>query len=275
MATKNLLDALVNISKLNSLAIGNIYKSKNRMNNMGEALEMFVQDAFANTFDKPNQSEIDLIKSQVFSYLGNQNNPPDAILRDGDAIEIKKAEGIPNTLALNSSYPKDKLRKNSSMITTACKNCEQWDEKDIVYAIGVVKENTVNALCFVYGLDFAASYEVYEKIRTNIRAGVNLIHGVEFSDTKEFGRVNKVDPLGITYLRIRGMWGIESPFKVFNYLDIKSKFFAIINNEKYASFPVASRKEIESAKGIKITNCKIKNPNNPAQLIDAKLICFR
>ena len=44
------------------------------------------------------------------------------------------------------------------------------------------------------------------------------LQDVEFSETNELGRVNKVDPLGITYLRIRGMWGIENPIKVFNYV---------------------------------------------------------
>lgn len=42
------------------------------------------------------------------------------------------------------------------------------------------------------------------------------IPNISLTDTRELGKLNKVDPLGITYLRIRGMWGIENPFQVFN-----------------------------------------------------------
>ena len=271
---KNLLDAIVNIQKQKSLTISEFYKSRNRANNMGEALELFITDAFADTFDKTNAEQVGAAYSGIFSYLGNQNNPPDAILKNGDAIEIKKIESHGSALALNSSYPKDKLRSNSPMITKACKECENWREKDIIYSVGVVGESKLDALCFVYGEDYAASHEVYERIRTNIKSGVNAVPNVEFSETKELGHVNKVDPLGITYLRIRGMWGIENPFKVFRYLEC-GKFFAVVNEGKYNSFPAESRKAVENNTGITLTNCKIKNPNNPAQLKGAKLIRFR
>jgi hypothetical protein len=271
---RNLLDAIVSIHKQSNLTISDFYKSRNRANNMGEALELFVQDAFADTFDKTNSEQVDLAKSKVFSYIGNQNNPPDAIVRNGDAIEIKKIESFGSALALNSSYPKDKLRARSPMITKACRECEQWQEKDIIYAVGVVGKKNILALCFVYGEDYAASHEVYEKLKTDIKNGINAIPNVEFVETNELGHVNRVDPLGITYLRIRGMWGIENPLKVFNALN-GGNYFAIINNAKYNAFPQESRKIIENTKGISVTNCKIKNSNNPAQLKDAKLISFR
>ena len=61
--------------------------------------------------------------NDVFSYTGNQNNPPDIILKNGDAIEVKKVQGNANALALNSSYPKAKLYSDSTMITSNCRNC--------------------------------------------------------------------------------------------------------------------------------------------------------
>jgi len=67
---------------------------------------------------------------------------------------------------------------------------------------------------------------------------------------------------------------MENPFKVFSYIT-KSPFFAIINNDKYNSFPAKSKELIESIKGIIMADCKIKNPNNPAQLKTAKLIYFK
>ena len=63
------------------------------------------------------------------------------MLRNGDAIEVKKIESLSSALALNSSYPKHKLYCNSSMISTACREAEQWSEKDMIYAVGVVEKN--------------------------------------------------------------------------------------------------------------------------------------
>lgn len=46
--------------------------------------------------------------SETFCYLGNPNNPPDSMLKNGgDAIEVKKIEAPNAALALNSSYPKE------------------------------------------------------------------------------------------------------------------------------------------------------------------------
>lgn len=108
------------------------------------------------------------------------------------------------------------------------------------------------------------------------------IPNISLTDTRELGKLNKVDPLGITYLRIRGMWGIENPFQVFKYIFIRDmekefNFMAVINKEKYETFP--NRKNLEDLakekKMLCISDVKIKNPDNPAQLRDAKLISIR
>lgn len=88
--------------------------------------------------------------------------------------------------------------------------------------------------------------------------------------------------MGITYFRIRGMWGIENPIKVFDYNYERDNtkqfnFMALINDDKYNSF--FNREELENLekenKYLEIRNVKIKNPNNPAQLRSAKLITFK
>ena len=185
-------------------------------------------------------------------------------------------------IALNSSYPKDKLFSDSLMITTACRNCEDWREKDLVYVVGVSKDDKLKVLWLVYGNCYSANKEVYERIRDKISKGVNELQDVEFSETNELGRVNHVDPLGITYLRIRGMWGIENPIKVFNYVvptEQNSEFFvnAILLKEKYLSFPEKDRKNLESLidDNFSIKDIKIKSPNNPAKLLEAKLLSFK
>ena len=272
----NILTAIANIAANPICELRSYYESRNRANSMGEALENYVKDVFAGTLTETNeQTRLERLE-QVFSYQGNQNNPPDTIIRNSDAIEVKKIESAGSQLALNSSYPKAKLFADSPMITTACRECEDWTEKDILYAVGVVNGNHLTKLFFVYGIDYAASAEVYERIKSVISTGVNTIPDVEFAATKELGRVNRVDPLGITYLRIRGMWGIENPAKVFSYVHTPAnsefEFVAVINTDKYNSFPAEDRAALEKLDNIEIADVKIKTPDNPSVLKQAKLI---
>ena len=104
---------------------------------------------------------------------------------------------------------------------------------------------------------------------------------MELSDTKELGRVNNVDPLGITYLRIRGMWHISNPISVFDYItevELTNELTvnAIILKDKYESFPEESKTRLERliSDNLTIQNVRVKSPNNPANLLDAKLIKF-
>lgn len=277
----NLLIALSNLAKNPLTNIVDYYKSSNRANGMGDALEFYVKDLFCGTTGMKDIKKKNEVYDKYFSYLGNQNNPPDIIIRGGDAIEVKKIESLRSGIALNSSYPKNKLYSDNPMITQACRDCENWKEKDLIYTIGVSKENKLQALWFIYGNCYSAEKEIYERIKNKISFGVNELKDVEFSDTKELGRVNRVDPLGITYLRIRGMWHIENPIKVFNYItEIENKEKLTVNalmlKEKYLSFSENDRKNLEGlkSKGISVIDVKIKSPNNPARLLNAKLIKF-
>lgn len=278
--TTNILKAICSLTKHKSNDLRNIYKGINRANIMGEALEYYVKDLFCDSLKEKDIDKKDKLYSKYFSYIGNQNNPPDFIISGGDAAEVKKIEGI-GGIALNSSYPKSKLYSGSSMITQACRDCEKWETKDIIYSIGTVSGGALKLLWMVYGDCYAANSEVYERVKNKISEGVNELPGVEFSETNELGRVNKVDPLGITYLRIRGMWGIEHPNKVFNYAakydrNKKFSFFALMRDTKYNTLPEIDRKTVESIKdkSFLISDVEIKDPDNPARFIPAKLIQF-
>lgn len=277
----NLLIAIKNLLSIKDKKL--VFKagnSSNRINSVGESLEEFIKDLFCNCFDVLDAEKYK-IHSQYFSYLGAKNSPPDIILKGSDAIEVKKIESLNSSIALNSSYPKDKLHSNSTLIQNDCKICEGprgWNSKDFLYIIGVVKENKLLSLWFVYGDCYAASKETYERISDTISNGLSSLNDIDFSETNELGRVNKVDPLKITHLRIRGMWGIDNPNKVFKYLSIaKSEIFAmnaLILEGKYNLLPVNDRRDLEAltSKDFKIQDVEIKSPKNPAKLLKAKLI---
>jgi len=278
----NLLIAITNLVKTPVTGLIHHYRAANRANSMGDALEFYIKDLFCNSLNEDDVSRKNEIYGEYFSYLGNQNNPPDMIIKNGDAIEVKKIESLRSAIALNSSYPKDKLYSDSPMITKACRDCEDWKEKDLIYIIGVSKGDELKALWFVYGDCYSADKEVYERIQEKISKGVNELQDVEFAETNELGRVNRVDPLGITHLRIRGMWGIENPIKVFDYMvpiEKESDFFfnAILLKEKYLSFPERDRKNLENLvnENFVIKDIRIKSPNNPAELLEAKLLSFK
>lgn len=278
----NIISAIINLVENPKTELIRQGSSHNRANNMGEALEEYIKDLFANTVDIQDEQVRNTTISTTFSYLGNQNNPPDSMLHGGDAIEVKKIESKNAALALNSSYPKAKLFADSPMISASCRDCETWTIKDMIYAVGVVNGNNLESLAFVYGEDYCANKETYEKIKTTIKNGVESIPDVEFAETKELGHVNRVDPLGITYLRIRGMWGIENPFTAFKYIytrnpSNKFNFMCIINTDKFNSFENTPELYDLASHNNKLTikDVQIKNPNNPAQLREAKLITFK
>ncbi len=280
--TSNVLIAIKNLVKNPVLSICAHYSGRNRANAVGDALEEYIKDLFANTIFCDDEYKKISIYNEIFSYTGNQNNPPDIMLKNGDAIEVKKVQGNAKNLALNSSYPKDKLYSDSTMITAHCRKCETWSVKDIIYVVGNTDDNCLKELWFVYGDCYSADKKIYERIKNTIIAGLHSITDIELTETNELGKIKRVDPLGITDLRVRGMWSIFHPQKVFEYLPKKNiaskfKFYCIMKREKYESFTKQDKQSLLNLvdnKTFFINDLKIRNPNNPAELLDVKFLEF-
>lgn len=283
--TTNILLALKNILDNSNNELLKVYESKvhNRANNMGEALEYYIKDIFCNTIEVDDFNEKDRRYSDYLSYIGNNNNPPDFIIKGDAAVEVKKLEKAKfGYIALNSSHPKDKLHSNSTLINKACRKCEDdlggWNEKDMIYAVGNMTDNKLRVLWLLYGDCYCASEDIYLKIKSTIATGIQTISGVEFADSKELGRVNKIDPLGVTYLRIRGMWGIDHPMNVFSYLvddynELNNyQVYVLVTKEKYDLLPKEDKEKLLEyilAGRLQKYEVEIKNPNNPAKYIKA------
>ncbi|NLC93251.1 MAG: NgoPII family restriction endonuclease, partial [Treponema sp.] len=101
----NIISAIINLVETPKIELIRKGSSHIRANNMGEALEEYIKDLFAGTVEINDPIVRNATLSTTFSYLGNQNNPPDIMLWGGDAIEVKKIESKSAALALNSSYP--------------------------------------------------------------------------------------------------------------------------------------------------------------------------
>lgn len=276
--TIGLLDLVYNFSKLKSLKISNFYEHKIRIQKGGDPLEYFIKDLLADTIDIDDQIQKEEKYQQVFSYFGASNNPPDVIIRGGDSIEIKKISSLTSTISLNSSYPKSHLRIEDKLITTECRECEDWTIKDMIYCIGSVdSKTTLKSLWCVMGDCYCSHYTTYEKVKNTITSGIKSIPNIELAPTNELGRLNRIDPLGITYLRVRGMWGIEHPSSksVFGYRIPNSKdniLNVVMTNRKFYSFDEDIITKITNSPIIHIDDLQIRNPNNPVQLLDGKYI---
>ncbi len=279
----NLLKAIHTISKVKDFELKEIYKGKNRVNNSGDALEYFVKDAFSNSFSINGLSAKDKAHAGHLAYMGNSNNPPDFVLKNGDAVEVKKVGVKTSTLQLNSSYPKSKLHHDDSRITPDCRQCDggKWKEKEIIYSVGHLDGSHIKTLWFVYGSCYAADRKIYEKTANKVTSSLRSAEGLDFvEDTNELAGVRKVDPLGITFLRVRGMWLIDTPQKVFQYVlpaqYKKSVFnlYALIPADNFAEFPKEDVTALRGNKSITFYDVEVKSPNNPAKYMKAVLIVF-
>lgn len=147
------------------------------------------------------------------------------------------------------------------MLTKACKNCEDnWKEKNI---------------WFVYGDCYCAEPVIYQRVKDTLTYSIQKLN-VELSKTNEIAKIKKVDPLGISDLRVRGMRSIQHPNRVFNYvIDKTTAIFirAIMLQSKFYFFDEQLRAEL--TKKATIEHIKIQNPNNPANLLDAILIEYK
>ena len=278
----NILTTIKSISEFRNNDLKNYFATYPiRINQVGQQLEFYVKDAICGSF-KSNKTE-DLAHTKgVFSYLGNQNNPPDLIIANGDAYEIKKIENLKASLALNNSPPKDQLHRDDPRITQYCRDCDggNWKSKEIFYTVGCAEKTKLKHLFFIHGRCYAADKEIYENKATQLKEGIDIFFkskGWETTKTKELGRINKMDPLGITNFRIRGMWEIENPLKVFSYLykfDERKSFSlaALMTKEKYGSFPKEDKMALENDNKITSKTVIVRNPNNPAQDVEAQLI---
>lgn len=258
----------------------------NRANSAGENLEQYIYDLYSGVASS-DTAEARILKHQrAFSYIGNQNNPPDSMLRGGDAIEVKKFN-IPSSgnlngeIQLNSSHPKDYLFRSNPRLTQACRDSEVWDKKEMVYALGYVSGSNLRRLWLIYGDCYFADENTYLRVESAITESVKELD-LELGVTKELGRVNKVDPLGITNLRVRGMWITSKPEGVFNYLPVKdlpysSELIVLMSKKKYDSFSDSDRQGLENLRSdyTTIKPIDVRDPNNPAQTIDAVFINYR
>ena len=273
----NILEALINIVENKDYEIKEYTKGGNRAQNMGEALEEYIFDAFSNSFKIEDNEERRTKHQEVFSFLGSKNKIPDAILKNGDALEVKKATSE-SSIQLNSSYPKHTLKATDTRIKASALTCEEvkWEEKEMLYCFGYIPSGGkhLKSIWFVYGRILCDLQEVYEEIIDNIKSNLD-----DDYSGNELGGATGVDSLKITTLRVRGMWVIKHPQKVFSKLvkDWGNKDFevkALIPKIIFDNFPKNSKDRlIESV--LNFEEIELPDPTNRAKTLECVFIYYK
>jgi NgoPII restriction endonuclease len=274
------------------------YRSKsgggrNRAQAQGAHLEDIVKDILCG-IEADDANGREALLDKYLSFQGAANNPPDAMYRggnDGDAFEVKKSENKSSgSLDLNSSHPYSHLTSDLSRIAREARECEEWDKRDIFYVVGNVltSQQKNNWIWFVQGNIFAAELQSYRDFESDIKSHIEQAitdNGLTPGVTNELGRINGVDLRENTDLRIRPMWGISSPMKLFR--DLKGieesdahglVIHCLVRKSKWEKFlkdkPESSKQFWSKSKSPKMTisDVAVPDPNNLNGNLEVKLI---
>lgn len=213
----------------------------------GKPFEIFAKNVFAECLGALS-SHVDAAWERTFSWRGSANHPPDFMIRGGDAVEVKIHSGV-GQIQLNSSPPKRTLKVSDPRIQDGCRTCENWSEKDFLYFIGKANEEFVEALWLVDGRCIADNAHTYDMIFDKLALSVSDLGG---EPGNEIGRLNNVDPLNATSLRVRAMWLLEHPARIFQsiFLPPEQDIFVLnilVSAEKWNGY---SEKELDAVNAL-------------------------
>ena len=280
----NILITIKNIFDLKTNNMSDYFRdyATTQVKTVRQQMEYYVKDAISGSFKSVKDKKPTDRYTGVFSYIGSKNKPPDIIIQGGDALVIKTTKTYKGSLTINNYPPKAHLKWNDPWILKNCRQIDggQWNSKDIFYVTGWTEKRRMKYLNFIQGSCFIPEEKVYNKKLEGIKKNIyNYLEseGLEAIKTVGLGKVNNIDPLGITNLRIKGVWSIKNPINTFSdtFIYDKNKDFnliALMFKNKFDSFPKKDVNAIINDKQIEIKDVKIKNPNNPQKKIETKLI---
>lgn len=288
----NILDAIMNIINDGTFRATRSKDTENSVNIVGDSLEEYIKDAFANSFTLEGENR-DEAMQQCIIYHGNSSNPPDMITGgdDGIVIEVKKSNSYRSELQLNSSMPHNTFNSQDTRITRECKELLGDKEWDMLYVVGsfVKKTKQIRHLAMVYGSVYCAETSKYERIDYYVRSKVKeieswLIETVPTArldtESNELGKLKSIDPKGFCDLRIRGMYTYDSPYVVFNQEFNSSEdifdLFVVIPDDVFQSF---NNKEgflefVNENTDISCEQVNYPDPNNIENVISCQKIIY-
>lgn len=275
---KNLVDAIMTIIDSREYEVAN--STDGGVSLSGKGFEDYVKKAFADALVCSHGRAARLINT-TFLYTGSKNSPPDAIIRDGEVLEIKKLETLAGEIQFNSSRPKAWLSREDKAITQKCRERlpDPWRER-IIFVVGILQKNTgkLNKIFFVYGEDYCPEISCKEEFNS-LKGYLGKNHKILTEGIQELGRINNIGDHNTAALRIRGMWIMKSPWEALripiNRSDNGFEIYAVVNNNIWEG--LANRRNLEEKatrdNRLTITDFEFPNPNSLGTL-QGKLIKF-
>ena len=280
-AASNLLDRICELVDRVKLG-GGVGTSLNHLkrpgvSRAGEGLELWVKHFLAGTIGHADEEVIKAVWDERFSFHGGVNNPPDVMMKKSIAAEVKKTEKESGALQLNSSWPIRTLLLADSHITQDCRDAEAWTEKPFLFVVGRVNPSTksIVALWIVDGRCLADNESVYGSLMAEAQASMLTLGG---DTTKEIGRFNSVDSLQRTALRVRPMFALEHPAKIFeNIFEAQGDHGFILNvlipTDSFYEFSDDQRHDLSNpSRGLQVREVPIPDPTDKAKRMNATLI---
>ena len=284
----DVLTAIADIIEYRNFDLPQEVEGENRIVQRGVAFETYCKDRLVGLPRDADSAARASSYKRYLIYQGLSSHPPDAMYRlQGDAFEFKKRGGLPSyVMPLNSSFPKSVLSSSSSMLSKECRECEPWNERALFYVNGGINKGskTIDWIWIADASLMAAPSHHYEKVAKAVRDGISKIPRVKFSATKELGRANNVDPLGVSSLRIRGMWSLDAPGKFFSSITGVSHskeaptLHAIMRESKWNAFEHSSRNRIvglNGTTGFSFSKVAVTDPGADDESIEAILIRYQ
>ena len=145
--------------------------------------------------------------------------------------------------------------------------------------MGKANEEYVEALWLIDGSCIADYAETYDILFDKLALTVTDLGG---EPGNEIGRLNNVDPLRATSLRIRAMWLLDHPAKLFSTIFLAPEpgvfvFNALVSAKKWTSFTdsdIDALKKLE-AEGMEIKRVEIPSSSKKNEFVHAVHICWR
>ena len=239
-------------------------------NQLGDEFEQLIRKSLRSNLDE-NNDEFDDV---YFSYIGNDAQPPDLIIRDGDALEIKIKEGF-GQLQTNSSWPRDRLLQSDPKLNESCRKCEKnWLEKELFYVIGNRKkaDPILKNIIFVHARCMFDCTEKYIDLYKSIQDAVNSLN-FPFTASDEIARLNEIDILGRAGLRVRGMFIMDHPMKIFEEIFNKEiRITALMTKKHFQTLVNEENKDIFYNSPIKVRGVQIPSPSDTLEEIECVLL---
>ncbi len=202
-----------------------------------EPSELHLQNAFASVPPGSSHSERMHRLADTFAYGGNPTNPPDMLIKGGDAVVTAMFDRNSPVAILYSASAEQQLSVDDPSLSRAARTCETWDKRDLLYVFV-----STDVTCFLYGDCFAASNT--DEQNCSRRARVKNPH------------------------RLIAEWGgVELAAKV-----TASPLVAVLRQTKYDGFPESDRVAIQSTLGVQIYSINIPDPDNKSRTVAVILL---